>query len=125
MAKKRKTPARKAAKKPALPKVIYAQASPLSMGGRSLFDAPLVSEEHVDAFTSEPGVIQNAVSELQRAGFEVLQVGDCTINIAGAPSLFEKVFSTKLFQEERPVIKGSARKPRPVSSIQPTPMFQG
>ncbi|MCP4001587.1 MAG: S8 family serine peptidase [Gammaproteobacteria bacterium] len=88
-----------------LPKIVYAQASPKSIGGRSLFDAPLTTESDVEAYTSEDNILRNAVSELQNAGFEVLQVGDCTINIAGPPKLYEEVFKTKLVTDERPVIK--------------------
>ena len=91
-----------------LPRVLYAQASPRSIGGRSLFDAPAVSASEVGDYVSETSLHQNAVAELQNSGFDVLQLGACTINIAGPPELFESVFGTKLFTEERPVIKEGA-----------------
>ena len=65
-------------KKAALPQVLYAQASPRSIGGRSLFDAQMVSAVEVGDYTSEAALHQNAVTELQNAGFDVLQSGACT-----------------------------------------------
>ena len=92
----------------ALPRVLYAQASPRSVGGRSLFDARIVSAVEVGDYVSESALQRRAVTELRNAGFDVLQSGACTINIAGAPELFEAVFGTKLFTEERPVVKEAA-----------------
>ena len=91
-----------------LPRVLYAQASPRSIGGKSLFDTPIVSAGDVGDYVSERELYQSAVTELQNAGFDVLQTGACTINIAGAPERFESVFETKLITEERPVIKERA-----------------
>ena len=84
------------------------KASPQSIGGRSLFDAPVVSAAEVGDYVSESELYQSAVTELQNAGFDVLQSGACTINIAGAPERFESVFGTTLITEERPVIKEHA-----------------
>ena len=96
-------------KSPKMPERIFAQASPLSIGGRSLFEQMTpVSSQDVGDYTSEDAITRNAVSELQAAGFEVLNVGDCSINIAGPPKLFEEVFETKLYTEERSVIKENA-----------------
>ena len=36
-----------------MPRLVYAQASPRSLGGTSLFDGPMVNGENVGAFTSE------------------------------------------------------------------------
>ena len=93
----------------AMPRLVYAQASPRSIGGMSLFDAPMVNAENVVAFTSEDQVIRAAVMQLTQAGFQVLQVGATTINIAGPPRLYEQVFGTNLVTEEREVIKEGAR----------------
>ena len=92
-----------------LPRVLFAQASPRSIGGRSLFDAPIVSAAEVGNYVSERELSVRAVEELQAAGFDVLQSAACTINIAGAPELFESVFGTKLVAEERSVIKERAQ----------------
>ena len=92
------------------PAVLYAQASPRSVGGVSLFDyAPPMTQEVVPAFASEEATVASAVVRLRSAGFEVLQVSPVTINIAGPPSLYEQVFSTTLVTEERPVVKQGGR----------------
>lgn len=94
----------------AMPDVVYAQASPRSVGGVSLFDTTRpVDAGSVPAFASDEGLTRTAASRLQAAGFEVLQISPVTINIAGAPSLYEEVFNTRLVTEERPVIKPGAR----------------
>ena len=66
------------------PKLLFANASPLSVGGVSLFEAGAqINYETVANFYSEEKVIYNAVSKLRSAGFEILQVSQATINIAG------------------------------------------
>jgi subtilisin family serine protease len=89
-----------------MPSVVYAQASPRSIGGVSLFEAiaPVTKEVGPD-FTSEASLIRNAVVRLRQAGFQVLQVAPTTVNIAGPASLYEQVFATRLVTEERPVVK--------------------
>lgn len=88
-----------------MPRVVYAQASPRSLGGVSMFDVATIDSGDVAAFMSEEGVIRNAVARLSAAGFEVLQTSATTINIAGPAALYDRVFATSLFTEERPVIK--------------------
>jgi subtilisin family serine protease len=89
-----------------LPKVVYAQASPKSIGGSSLFDATRsIDHRNVEAYMSEEPVVRDAVARLQAAGFQVLQVSPTTINIAGPPSLYQKYFSTRLVTDQRRVIK--------------------
>jgi subtilisin family serine protease len=92
----------------ALPEVVYAQASPRSVGGTSLFEAGGVSADNVVDFTSEADVQRQAADELALAGFEVLQVAPTSINIAGPPALYERVFGTPLHAVEREVIKPGA-----------------
>ena len=88
------------------PDKLFAQVSPRSLGGRSLFDyGQLVSSNEVDQFTSETHVIHGAIGDLRAAGFDVLSVGDCTISIAGPPDLYEDVFGAKLFSVERPAFR--------------------
>jgi Subtilase family len=93
-----------------MPDVVYAQASPRSVGGLSLFEAavPVTKEVAVD-YASEAPVVRNAVVRLRQAGFEVLQVAPTTVNIAGPASLYEQVFATRLVTEERPVLKEQGR----------------
>lgn len=92
------------------PAVLYAQASPRSVGGLSLFDyAQPITQEVVPAFASEEAMTASAVARLRAAGFDVLQVSPLTINIAGPPALYEQVFATSLVTEERPVVKAEGR----------------
>ena len=92
----------------ALPEVVYAQASPRSVGGTSMFEAGGISADNVVDFTSEADVQRQAAEELARAGFEVLQVAPTSINIAGPPALYEQVFGTPLHTVQREVIKPGA-----------------
>ena len=90
----------------ALPDLIYAQASPHSVGGISMFDADgRINAQNVANFESDDGLSERAVLLLQDAGFTVLQVTPSTINIAGPPAAYERAFEARLFTEERPVIK--------------------
>ncbi len=89
-----------------LPERVFAQASPHSIGGTSMFNAgQYITQETAVNFASEDAVISSAASRLQAAGFEILQVSRLTINIAGSPRLFDDAFATKLFPDERPVVK--------------------
>jgi subtilase family protein len=91
----------------ALPDLIYAQASPRSVGGTSLFEAgAAVHSSNVQAFFSDGAVVQAAVARLQEAGFQVLQVAPATINIAGTPAAYERAFGAQLVTEERAVMRG-------------------
>ena len=70
-----------------------------------------ITADTVANFQSERGIIDQAANLLHKAGFEVLQVTDMTINIAGSKATYEKAFNTNLTTEERPVIKSGAKKP--------------
>ncbi|HEX2296552.1 MAG TPA: S8 family serine peptidase [Actinomycetota bacterium] len=89
--------------------MVYAQASPHSLGGVSLFGGQRVTSETAASFASEDHVVLEAARGLQRAGFDVLQVTRLTINIAGPASLYEEVFNASLVAEERPAIKEQGR----------------
>lgn len=98
-------------KKPAMPKKIFAQASPRSVGGVSMFEAMgNITVETVANFQSERVIIDQAANLLHKAGFEVLQVTDMTINIAGSKATYEKAFNTNIITEERSVIKSGMKK---------------
>src|SRR5436853_3796470 len=72
----------KAGEKSALPSKIYAQVSPRSLGGVSMFDAQeQIHSGTVSNFFSEAEVVQGAVARLQEAGFEILQISPMMINI--------------------------------------------
>jgi subtilase family protein len=96
---------------PRLPNLVYAQASPRSVGGTSLFDAAAgpVAADTVRYFTSEDAVVREAATRLGEAGFQVLQLASTTINIAGPPELYESYFGVTLRAEERPVVKSGGR----------------
>jgi hypothetical protein len=92
-----------------IPERLFANASPLSVGGVSMFDAGArINADTVANFYSEEKIIYNAVSKLRLAGFEILQVSQATINIAGSLDTYMKAFNTKIVAEERPVIKPGA-----------------
>lgn len=85
----------------AVPEVIYAQASPLSIGGRSMFEpGQQINAFNAIAFASPPNVIAAAIVRLRTNGFEILQVTAQSINIAGPPDAFERAFRTKIVEKE-------------------------
>src|SRR5262245_42887915 len=92
---------------PRLPNLVYAQASPRSVGGTSLFNAAAdpVAADTVRYFTSADDVVRAAANRLGEAGFQVLQLASTTINIAGPPDLYQRYFGITLQAEERPVVK--------------------
>ncbi|HZJ05093.1 MAG TPA: S8 family serine peptidase [Nocardioidaceae bacterium] len=92
-----------------LPQMIFAQASPRSVGGRSLFQMGAVTADNATAVMSEPEMVIGATSQLQSAGFTVLQVSSTTINFAGPADLYRSAFGCTLLKEERPVIKEGGR----------------
>ncbi|MGI9055990.1 MAG: S8 family serine peptidase [Pyrinomonadaceae bacterium] len=93
----------------ALPSKIFAQVSPRSIGGVSMFEAQnQIQSGTVANFFSEAEAVNEAVARLQEAGFEILQISPLTINIAGKPETYKKAFNTEIVVEDRGVIKGLA-----------------
>jgi subtilisin family serine protease len=75
-----------------------------------MFEAgPQIAAETVQSFFSDGDMTRSAAVRLQQAGFEILNLSPTTINIAGPPALYDRVFKTRLFAEERPVIKDQGR----------------
>lgn len=110
-----------------IPDKIFAQASPRSIGGVSMFDVASqsndsfyaletgqafsnINSQNVVNFFSDETIVREAVAKLQEAGFEILQVSPTTINIAGSKALYEKAFKTTIINEERPAIKEEGEK---------------
>jgi hypothetical protein len=98
------------AARPQMPAIIYANASPRSVGGVSMFEA----QNRIDAttahhFASEASRTAAALELLQQAGFDVLQVSGFTINIAAPRDVYERAFNTRLTIESRPTIKEFGR----------------
>jgi len=97
---------KKKEEKSPMPSKIFAQVSPKSIGGVSIFSMMGgIDADSVAGFQSEDSVISDAVNLLRQAGFEILQVTQFTINIAGSHKVYEDAFQTKLVTDERPVIK--------------------
>jgi hypothetical protein len=93
------------------PRLVFAQASPRSIGPISLFETDAeVTRDSVAEFTSEAGLPEDASARLTDAGFQVLQVSPVTINIAAPATRYERVFETELYTEERPALKPRRRK---------------
>lgn len=108
--RKQETAAKRKAK-PTIPPKIFAQASPRSAGGVSLFEVQeQINASTVQNFFSEDDLIQQSVARLRDAGFEILQVTRTTINIAGSAKTYEQAFRTRIVAEERPVIKEMANR---------------
>lgn len=97
---------KKADKAPVVPERIFAEASPHSLGGVSMFDADgQISMATVANFHSDQELVRRAALLLQDAGFEVLQISETSINIAGTPATYETAFGAPIVAEERPVLK--------------------
>ena len=64
-----------------------------------------INADNVTDFFSDKKIIRKAVAQLKKSGFEILQVTQATINIAGPRELYEKAFRTRLVAEERAAIK--------------------
>jgi subtilisin family serine protease len=92
----------------AVPDLVYAHASPVSIGGVSLFDmGEIITQKTVQAVTSPPNVVRAAAAQLSSTGFIVLSATDRSINFAGPPDLFEKAFRTKIVEREIPLPRGA------------------
>jgi hypothetical protein len=86
-----------------LPEVVYAQAVPWPPDGRtSLFALDEVNTTNVLRVTVDDDRQAATARRLRAGGFTVLQVSDTSINIAGPPSLYERVFGCELRAERRP-----------------------
>jgi Subtilase family len=104
-------PIKAVASKEPVPSRIFAQVSPRSIGGVSMFEGQgQIQAETVGNFFSEGEVVNAAVARLNEAGFEILQISPMTINIAGTLAQFRRAFKTNIVVEDRPVIKGGAKK---------------
>jgi hypothetical protein len=94
-----------------IPRRIFAQASPKSVGRVSLFEAQhQIRAATVTNFMSDEGTTNEAARRLQDAGFEILQIAPATINIAGDRQTYERAFNTKIVANELPVIKEGGKK---------------
>lgn len=83
--------------------IIYAQASPHSIAGKSLFSSTGFNENNVSDYYSDKKVVNKAVSKLKKAGFEVHFVAKTSISISGKKSLYEQFFGKKITKESKKV----------------------
>lgn len=84
-----------------LPRLIFANASPHSIGGISMFaQNSIIVAENVAQFSSAPDLLAASIAKLRAAGFEVLSSNSITINFAGPPELFEQIFNVSLQEKE-------------------------
>jgi subtilisin family serine protease len=103
---------------PKLPRRIFAQASPTSVGGTSMFSgSKLITTKSVAEFRSDPKVITRAKDRLRRAGFDVLASNRLTINIAGSATTYQRAFGRGLKAVEREILK-ERRERGPVTFIE-------
>jgi hypothetical protein len=88
------------------PSKIFAQVSPHSVGGVSMFDyGPMIDADTAANFTSEDTMIQSAAARLREAGFQVLQASESLINICGTPKTYERAFNAAIEVHQQDVIK--------------------
>ena len=79
---------------------VFAQASPISIGGKSLFTPDPITSKNVRQFYSAPQVVKAAIKKLQLAGFKVHPEGNTSIGISGPVDVFEKAFHVSLQKVE-------------------------
>ncbi|NJO80022.1 MAG: S8 family serine peptidase [Cyanobacteria bacterium RM1_2_2] len=90
-----------------LPPKIYAEAVVRSASGESLLrSSQPVTSENVTLFHASSDQRQLAADRLRAVGFEVLDIGKTSINIAAPPEVYERSLGANLEQVERPVMKG-------------------
>ncbi len=88
------------------PKRIFAVASPMSVGGISMFDAAAeIAQETAADFRSEARISRAAATRLREAGFDILQITESTINIAGSPATFDRAFGAPIVVRQEPTLK--------------------
>jgi hypothetical protein len=87
-----------------LPSIVYAQASPRSIGGTSLFEADAVTARTAQSVRSVFRIVEQAAQQLREAGFTVFRdavrarggsaelAPEPTLNISGPPDLYERAF---------------------------------
>lgn len=89
-----------------IPERLFANVSPHSIGGLSLFDygGPF-DADIISNFMSDEDLIRRAAQALQDAGFDVLQLTPYTINVAAPIATFERAFKTHIVAHELPTLK--------------------
>jgi serine protease AprX len=106
-----------------LPTKIFAEAVVRSVSGESLLrSSRRITSKNVTLFHAPHDRQRLAASRLRAAGFEVLDIGKTSINIAAPPEVYERSFAANLEQIERPVIWGEqSRISSFINSVDQTP----
>jgi serine protease AprX len=108
-----------------LPAKLYAEAVVRSASGESLLRTnQLITCDNVDLFHALPEDLATAKAGLEAAGFEVLNVGQSSINIAAPPAVYEQALGTSLEVIERPVMKDIGQRGMAdfINSVDPAPL---
>jgi serine protease AprX len=108
-----------------LPEKLYAEAVVRSASGESLLRTnQLITCDNVDLFHALPEDLATAKAGLEAAGFEVLNVGQSSINIAAPPAVYEQALGTSLEVIERPVMKDIGQRGMAdfINSVDPAPL---
>jgi len=88
------------------PPKVYAEAVVRSACGESLLRSKQAITRHtVDQFHATDGDLQRAATDLQRAGFEVLDIGRTSVNIAAPAEVYGAVLKARLETVERPTTR--------------------
>ncbi len=85
---------------------IFAEVSPRSVGGTSLFSAlpdDAVNQDTVQAFRSEPSDLREAITRLKGLGFVVHHpdASVITLTISGPPELYKQVFGVDFTTQQQ------------------------
>lgn len=111
--KSRKTPSGSRPDKSgfSIPPALFANVSPHSIGGMSMFDyAGPFDADIVSNFMSDEDLIWRAAQALQDAGFDVLQMSPYTINVAAPIATYERAFKTQIVARELDTLKSGGRR---------------
>lgn len=89
-----------------IPPLLFANVSPHSVGGLSMFDyGGHFDADTISNFMSEDDLIRRSAAALEDAGFQVLQLSPYTINVAAPIATFERAFKTHIKAEELSTLK--------------------
>jgi hypothetical protein len=108
-ARKAAAPTRKTRPPFSIPPRLFAQVSPHSISGISMFDdAGQVTASTVANFMSDGELLRRTAQALQDAGFDVLQISPYTVNVAAPIATYERAFKTRITPQELPTLKAGA-----------------
>ena len=91
---------------------IYAEAVVRSASGESLLRSSpkLITSKTISLFHAGADARLLAAERLRAEGFEVLDIGSTSINIAASPEVYERSLGANLDVIERPVVKETGQR---------------